>query len=98
MEAALPLAALEGQQDFALTVEVAVPLGILGVAEVAPGIVVDALEPVEATLVARELIALDEGDEGLEMYPPQLLVPFELVARMAEVPSEIFMPNRWRKA
>ncbi len=89
MEAALPLAALEGQQDFALTVEIAVPLGVVIVAEVFPSVVVDALEPVEATLVARELVALDEGDEGLEMYPPELLVPFELVARMAEAIHEV---------
>ena len=89
MEAAFPLATLEGQQDFALAVEVAVPLGIVGVAEVAPGVVMYALEPVEAALVARELIALDEGDEGLEVHPPELLIPFKLVTRMAETIHEV---------
>ena len=49
----------------------------------------DALEPVEATLVAGELVALDEGDEGLEVYPPEFLVPFEFVAGMAEAVHEV---------
>ena len=89
VEAAFPLAALQGQQHFALAVEVTVPFRIFGVAEVAPGVVVDALEPVEATLVAGELIALDEGDERLEVYPPELLIELEFMAGLAEAVHEV---------
>ena len=42
VEATFPLATLQGQEDFALTVEVAVPLRIFGVAEVVPSVLVDA--------------------------------------------------------
>lgn len=70
MEAALPLAALEGEQHFATAVEVPVPFGILGVHEVVPHVVVYALKPFQTLDVAGELVALDHGDEGLDVYPP----------------------------
>ena len=89
MEAAFPLAALEREEDFALTVEVAIPLGVFGVAEMAPGVVVNALEPSETTLVARELVALDERDERLEVYPPEFLVELEFVTGLAQAIHEV---------
>ena len=89
MEAALPLAALEREEDFALTVEVAIPLGVFGVAEMAPGVVVNALEPSETTLVARELVALDEGDKRFEVYPPEFLVELEFVTGLAQAIHEV---------
>ena len=62
MEAALPLAALEGQQDFTATVQVAVPLRVLGILEMRPHVVVELLEPLQALLVAGQLVALDHAD------------------------------------
>lgn len=62
MEAALPFSALEGKEDLAATVEVAVPLRILLVLEVFPHIIVDLLEPLKALLVSCQLVSLDEAD------------------------------------
>ena len=58
VETAFPLAALEREQHLAAAVEVSPPFGIFLILEVAPSVVVYALEPLEATLVAGELVAL----------------------------------------
>ena len=89
MEAAFPLAALEGEQHLAATVQVAEPFGIFGVAEVAPYIFVDTHEPVKAVLVARQLVALYHGDERLDVNPPELLIPFKLLQGTAEPVHEV---------
>ena len=81
METAFPLAALEGEEDLTAAVQVAVPLRVLGILEVGPHIVVELLEPLETLLVACELVALDHADRRLEMHPPELLVPLELLHR-----------------
>ena len=70
VETAFPFAALEGEKYFALTVEIAEPFGVFGIGEVRPDVVVDAVEPFEASFVAGEAVAFDHGDEGLDMYPP----------------------------
>ena len=89
MEATLPLTALQRQQHLALTVQIAVPLWVFGVGEVAPGVVVDALKPLQALLVARQLVALEQRDECLDVYPPQLLVKLQLVAGLAQAVHEV---------
>ena len=43
METAFPLAAFQWEKHFALAIEVTIPLGVFGVAEVRPGIVVNTL-------------------------------------------------------
>ena len=57
METAFPLTALQREKHFAAAVEVAEPFGMLGVLEVAPGVVVDALEPLQALRVAGQAVA-----------------------------------------
>ena len=89
MEASLPLATLEGKQHFALTVQIAEPFGMLGIHEVAPHIVVYALEPCQTLGVAGQFVALDHGDESLDVYPPQLLVPLQLLERTSKTVHEV---------
>ena len=84
VEAAFPLAALQGEEHFAPAVEVAVPFGVVGVDEVAPDVAVYAFEPVEAAGVAGEAVAFEHSDEGLDVYPPEFLVPFELLAGVSQ--------------
>ena len=48
MEAALPLAALEGQEDLAPAVHVAEPLSVFRVGELLPCVFVNFLVPVQA--------------------------------------------------
>lgn len=89
VETAFPLTALQREKHFAAAVEVAEPFGMLGVLEVAPGVVVDALEPLQALRVAGQAVALYRGDEGLDVYPPQLLVPLQLLGRTAVAIHEV---------
>ena len=79
MEASLPFSTLEGQEDFSATVQIAIPLRILGILEMRPHIIVNLSEPLEALLVSCELICLDEADCRLQMYPPKLLIPLQLL-------------------
>ena len=60
METAFPLAALAFEEHFAATVEITEPFGVFSVLEVRPSVVVHAVEPFEATLVAGELVALNQ--------------------------------------
>jgi hypothetical protein len=76
MEATLPLATLEGKEYFATAIEIAIPFGILWIHEMAPHVIVYALEPLQALLVASEFVALNHGDKSLDVYPPEFLVPF----------------------
>ena len=62
VEAALPLSALESEENLTTAVEITIPLRILCVLEMCPHIVVDILEPLQALLVACELVAFDEAD------------------------------------
>lgn len=89
MEAAFPFAAFEGEEDFAAPVEVAVPFGVFGVVEVCPDVVVYSLKPCETVGVASEFVAFDHGDEGLDVYPPEFLIPFELLEGASEAIHEI---------
>ena len=70
VETAFPFATLEGEQHLALAVEVAKPFWVFGVHEVAPYIVVYALKPCQALGVTGELVTLNHGNEGLDVYPP----------------------------
>ena len=79
MEASLPLTSLKGKKNLSTTVEVAVPLRVFRILEVRPHIIVNLLEPLQALLVTCELICLDEADCRLEVYPPEFLVPLELL-------------------
>ena len=81
MEAALPLSALESEENLTAAVEITIPLRILCVLEMSPHVVVDLLEPLQTLLVACELVAFDEADCRLEVYPPEFLVPLELLHR-----------------
>ena len=89
MEAAFPFAAFEGEEDFAAPVEVAVPFGVFGVVEVCPDVVVYSLKPCETVGVAGEFVAFDHGDEGLDVYPPEFLIPFELLEGASEAIHEV---------
>ena len=89
MEAAFPFAAFEGEEDFSASVEVAVPFWVFGVVEVCPDVVVDSLEPCETVCIAGEFVAFDHGDEGLNVYPPEFLVPFELLEGVSEAIHEV---------
>ena len=62
MEAALPLSALESEEDLTTAVKVAVPLRIFLVLEMCPHIVVNLLEPLKTLLVTCELVAFDKAD------------------------------------
>ena len=62
VEAALPLSALESEENLTAAVEIAIPLRILCILEMCPHIVVDLLEPLQTLLVACELVAFDEAD------------------------------------
>lgn len=62
METTFPFSALEGEEDFSPTVEIAVPFRIFDILEMLPHVVMDLLEPLEAFLVAGKLIGLDEAD------------------------------------
>ena len=71
MEASLPLAALQGQEDFAAAVQVAVPLRVISVLEVRPHVVVELLEPFQALLVTCQPVALKmqiEDFRGIDNY------------------------------
>ena len=79
MEAALPLSSLESQEDFSAAVEVAIPFRIFLILEMCPHIVVNLLEPLKTLLIACQLVAFDKADCRFEVYPPQLLIPLELL-------------------
>ena len=89
MEATFPFSALERKQHFALAVKIAKPFRMFGVGKMRPYVVVNTIEPFKAFLATGELVALDHGDERLDVNPPEFLVPFELLARMAEAVHEI---------
>src|SRR5664279_495100 len=81
MEAALPFSALQREEHIALAVEISEPFSKLGIRKMFPGVGVQPLEPVGARGLPGESHALKEGDQGLDMHPPELLVPFELLRR-----------------
>ena len=89
METTFPLSAFEWEKDFAAAVEVAIPFGIFLIREVCPYVVVYAFEPFHTFRIARQLIALEHRDERFDVYPPKLLVPFQLLARTAEAIHEV---------
>ena len=55
----------------------------------APHVLVDFHEPIEAFLLARQLVAFNHGDERLNVNPPKLLVPLELLKRSAQTIHEV---------
>ena len=83
MEAAFPLAAFKWQQDLAATVQIAEPFRIFRVLEMAPDIFMYSLEPFQALRIPSQLIALQGGNQCLDVHPPELLVPFQLLWREA---------------
>ena len=83
METAFPLTALKREEHLSAAVQVAIPFRIFLVFEVSPHIVVQLLEPLEALFVSCKLIALDHSDGALEVNPPEFLIPFELLCRIA---------------
>ena len=89
VEATFPFSALERKQHFALAVKITKPFRMFGVGKMRPYVVVNTVEPFKAFLASGELVALDHGDERLDVHPPEFLVPFELLARMAEAVHEI---------
>ena len=89
METSFPLASLEREQYFSAAVQVAVPFGIFGILEVAPGVVVDTLEPLQTFFIAGQPVPLYHGNERLDVHPPQLLVPFQLLGRTAVAVHEV---------
>ena len=62
---------------------------MLGIHEVTPYIIVDALKPCKALLATGEFIALDHGDESLDVNPPQLLVPLQLLHWTVQAVHEV---------
>ena len=89
MEAAFPLAALERKQYLTAAVQVAEPLRIFAVLEVGPEVIVQFEEPFQGLLVACELVSFNHADGAFQMHPPQLLVPFQFLGRIALAVHEI---------
>ncbi len=89
METAFPLASFKRQEYFPSAIQVTEPLWIFWVHEVAPYVFVDFHEPIEAFLLAGQLVALNHRDERLDVYPPKFLIPFELLKRTAQTIHEV---------
>ena len=74
VEATFPFSALERKQHFALAVKIAKPFRMFGVGKMRPYVVVNTVEPFKAFLATGELVALDHGDERLDVHPAEFLL------------------------
>ena len=81
METTFPLAAFQRQQHLATAIQVAEPFGMFGILEVRPRVIVHTFKPFEASRVAREPVTFYSRNKCFKVYPPQLLIPFELLRR-----------------
>ena len=81
METAFPFTTFKRQKHLTATVQITEPLRILLILEVIPKILIQFHEPLEAFLVAGQLIALEHRNRRFDMYPPELLVPLQLLLR-----------------
>ena len=79
METTFPFSALERQEDLSSSVQITIPFRIFLILEMRPHIVMKLHEPFQAFLVSCKLVSLDHAYRRLKMYPPELLIPFELL-------------------
>lgn len=89
MEASLPFAPLGWQKYFPPSVEISEPLRILWVFEVRPGVLMHLLKPLHALLVPGQFISLEQRNQCFQVYPPKLLVPFQLLRRITFAVHEV---------
>ena len=84
MEEGLPLAALEHMCGFAAAVEVRKPFTVFGVGEVAPGPIVEFVEPIQIFFVAGDFVGIQASDDRFVMHPPEFHIVLQFQMRLAE--------------
>ena len=92
METPFPFPAFQRKQDFSPAVQIPEPFRIFPVLEMAPHITVELFKPPETFSVACQGISFKHGNGGFNMHPPQFLVPFKLLLRIALTVHEIEYP------
>ena len=83
MKTAFPFSTFQRQQQLSPAVQVTKPLPSRGIREMRPGIVVNFFEPLETLRIAGQRITLDQTDQRLDMYPPEFLIPLQLLRRLS---------------
>src|SRR5512137_1566403 len=83
MIAALPFPTLEVEQSFSLAVQVGKPLAMLRVGITGPGPLVDFAVPLFAIAAPGHGPGHGQGNQSLDVDPPEFLVPLELLGGMA---------------
>lgn len=89
METAFPFAAFQRKEHFAAAVQIAEPFRIFRVLEVRPHIVVHLFKYFKTFPVTREPVSFKHGYQGLDMHPPELLVPLQLLRRKSLAVHEV---------
>ena len=87
----------------AVAVQVAVPLAVFLVMKMLKRIGVDFFKPVPVFLVSGQAVGHQGGDQDLVMHPPQLHIPFQLLAgavvqvHKVEAAAEFFIPAAFQR-
>src|SRR5690554_3288063 len=82
MKASFPFPSFQVKEYFTLSVQIAPPLGVTWILEMFPSVIMYFLEPFPALHRPCKLISLKKRYQRLHVYPPELLIPLQLLRRV----------------